>query len=137
MRAFIDTNVIIDVLARREPFYADSRRVLLWCQSGCGCGLVSTLTYANVAYVMRKYAGLEPMLMSINKLHKICETAPMADSTVVYALGSGNSDFEDAMQYESALSAHADVIVTRNPADFNGADIRILSPSEFLKENQI
>ena len=104
MRAFIDTNVIIDVLARREPFYADSRRVLLWCQSGRGCGLISTLTYANVAYVMRKYAGFEPMLQSISNLHKICETAPMADSTVVYAIESGNSDFEDAMQYESGLS---------------------------------
>jgi len=133
MRVFVDTNVIIDVLARREPFYALSRSVLDYCKDGRGNGMVSALTYANVAYVLRKYAGFDQMLSGIRSLHQLLETTPMSDSTVRFAIESGNRDFEDAMQYESALAGRADIIVTRDPDGFVGSEIRVVSPDEFAK----
>ena len=68
MRAFIDTNVIVDVVAKREPFFADSQAILALCAIGEIEGVVSDLTFCNVAYVLRrKSTSLSPEMFVISK----------------------------------------------------------------------
>jgi len=66
MRAFIDTNVLVDVVARREPFFVDSQAVLALCATGELQGVVSDLTFCNLAYVLRKQLGNGRLRESLN-----------------------------------------------------------------------
>lgn len=131
MRVFVDTNVVLDVLARREPFFGDSRKVLDYCERHAGCGILSALTYSTVAYVLRKYAGTEQTGAWLLRLHGLFQTSAIDNDAVSFAIKSGNPDFEDALQYASAISADANVIVTRDPSGFLRARIRVMSPAEF------
>ena len=131
MKAFIDTNVILDVLAGRQPFFADSQRVLAYCEKNPGSGMASVVTFCTVAYVLRKSLGREQMMTMLRTLRKLLVVLPMAARTVDWAIDSGCFDFEDAMQYDCAVSGSADVIVTRDKTGFSTSQIPVVTPAEF------
>ena len=134
MRAFLDTNVIIDVLAAREPFFRDSQRVVDYCERHSGSGFLSSLTFCTVAYVLRKSVGREELPTKLKTLRKIFGVLSVTAGSVDWAIDSPMSDFEDAMQYESAFAAKMDMIVTRDKSGFAGAEMPVLSPSEFVSK---
>ncbi len=133
MTVFLDTNVIIDVLAAREPFFADSQRVVSYCEHNPGSGAVSVLTFCTVAYVLRKAIAKDQLTPMLNKLRKIFTVFAMTSNTVDWAIDLRSSDFEDAMQYECARSGLSDVIVTRDKAGFKNSPIPVMTPAEFLR----
>ena len=132
MKVFLDTNVLIDVLAAREPFFKDSQRVLDYCEKHIGSGYVSVLTYCTVAYVLRKSVGRDRLIPMLRGLRHILTPLPATSKTLDWAIDSLCPDFEDAMQYECALAAEVDVIVTRDKFGFIGSKIPIETPSEFV-----
>jgi len=133
VKAFLDTNVVLDVLLEREPFCHDSRCVLEKCERGEVSGFVSALTFSTVAYVLEKAVGAFVALELIRNFRKTVSVSPVSAESVDWAILSNARDFEDAMQYESAKSVRSDVIVTRDPSGFAGAQIRVMSPAEFLQ----
>ena len=135
MRAFIDTNVIVDVVAKREPFFADSQAVLALCATGEIEGVVSDLTFCNVAYVLRKALGNEELRNGLRVLKNNLTVVPIGEAAITAALGNEMTDFEDAVQLEAARTNHVDVIVTRNVRHFNNSPIRVCTPSELLTED--
>ena len=135
MRAFIDTNVIVDVVAKREPFFADSQSILALCATGDLEGVVSDLTFCNVAYVLRKSLGSTQLRNGLRVLKNHLTIVPIGDAAITAALGNSTTDFEDAVQLESALANRVDVIVTRNVRHFNHSPIRVCTPSELLAED--
>lgn len=132
MKVFLGTNVILDVLAGRQPFFADSQRVMTFCELNPGTGMASVLTFCTVAYVLRKSLGRDQMVVMLRNLRKFVAVLPMADRTVDWAIASGCSDFEDAMQHDCAVSGSADVIVTRDRAGFSNSQIPVVAPTEFM-----
>lgn len=134
MRAFIDTNVIVDVVAKREPFFADSQAVLALCATGDLEGVVSDLTFCNVAYVLRKSLGSTQLRNGLRVLKKHLTVVPVGEAAISAALESETADFEDAVQLEAARANHVDVIITRNVRHFNNSPIRVCTPSELLAE---
>ena len=134
MRVFIDTNVIVDVVAKREPFFADSQAVLALCATGDLEGVVSDLTFCNVAYVLRKSLGSTQLLNGLRVLKKHLTVVPVGEAAISAALESETADFEDAVQLEAARANHVDVIITRNVRHFNNSPIRVCTPSELLAE---
>jgi len=96
-------------------------------------GLVSALTFSTVAYVLEKAVGAASALELIRGFRKAVSVSPVSAESVDWAILNNARDFEDAMQYESAMSAGADVIVTRDPSGFVGAKIPVMSPTEFLE----
>ena len=134
MRAFIDTNVIVDVVAKREPFFADSQAVLALCATGDLEGVVSDLTFCNVAYVLRKSLGSTQLRNGLRVLKKHLTVVPVGEAAISAALESETADFEDAVQLEAARTNHVDVIITRNVRHFNNSPIRVCTPSELLAE---
>ena len=135
MRAFIDTNVIVDVVAKREPFFADSQAVLALCATGDLDGVVSDLTFCNVAYVLRKALGSTQLRNGLQVLKNHLKIVPIGEAAITAALESETADFEDAVQLEAARANQVDVIITRNIRHFNNSPIRVCSPSELLSED--
>lgn len=128
---FIDTNVVIDMLADREGF-ADAASAIF---DAAGRGEIKlsicALSFSNIYYILRKSIGKE---QSINYLSQISEYVSITsvDNNIIFqALSSKFSDFEDGIQYFSALSCgDIDAIVTRNTKDFTHSKIPIKTPQE-------
>lgn len=132
MNVFADTNVLLDVLAQREPFYTDSARIWTLAETGLITGLASSLSLPNLFYILRRGSGRPTAHGAMSILRDIFSLVPLDSQIVNQAIDSGIDDFEDAIQFFSAVRAGADVIVTRNARHYPSADIAIQSPAEFL-----
>jgi predicted nucleic acid-binding protein len=132
MKLFIDTNVVIDVIARREPFLKDSQQILYLCESGKADGVISTLTLCTVSYIMRKFITPGMMRQKLRNFRNILSPADLSLSIIDKAIDSPMSDFEDAVQFYTAVYSDADYIITRNPKHFPQNDIPVLTPTAFL-----
>jgi len=130
-RLFLDTNVVIDLLERREPFWQDAVRLFTEAYHGRVRLFVSPMTYATASFLLRKNGamGVKGLL---NNLRKLSNVSTANEQTVDDSLASQFSDFEDAMQYYCALKAKANVIITRNVKDFSNSKLPVMTPNEFL-----
>ena len=131
MRIALDTNIVIDILQRREPFFADSYLVLLNAlENGDVCMMpVSAMT--DVAYIMRKTPDVKEKLMNVANMLRLTD---VTESDFEEAINSDMPDFEDALLAANARRNKADCIVTRNTADFAQSKVRVISPEVFLSE---
>ena len=131
-KIFLDTNFILDLLARDGEVQVNAVRVL---EEGAKKNLafyVSFLTLANFAYITRK----EPKEKLFDNLKTCCRLFKVIannQTQLIKAIGLNPEDFEDAIQYETALTEKCDCILTRDPKGFEISSIPILSPIEFLE----
>jgi len=132
MKLFIDTNVIIDVIASREPFFADSRAIINLCEMGKTEGIVSTLTLCTVSYVLRKFVTPGTMRAKLRELRNVLSPIDLSVSVIDTAISSNITDFEDAVQFYTAVYSEAEYIITRNVKHFPQGTIPVLTPTEFL-----
>lgn len=129
---FIDTNVALDFLMRREDFYEDAREVMALGYNGYCRLYLSSLSFSNIAYIARKKLVADSLYRCLSDLRELVTVSVVDEMVVDSAISLHAKDFEDAMQYFSAQSVNADCIVTRNVNDFSFSDIQILSPQDFL-----
>jgi len=129
---FIDTNILIDVFTQRENFYINSARVLSLVNRSKFKGFVSALSYPNIYYILRKILGKEKAIEILEKTKTICDTVPLDIKCIELAIVSAFTDFEDAIQYYSAVNSNCVCIVTRNPKHFKKGEISAFNPDEFL-----
>lgn len=133
MKVFIDTNVLLDVLAKRDPFFADSAAVWTLTEEGRFDGLVSPVSFTNIFYVVRKLADAKTARRTLLLLRDAFTPVPCDSRILNLAIDSDFKDFEDAVQYFSAVQAGADCLVSHNPDDFPRAkECPVLTPAEFL-----
>ena len=132
MIVFLDTNVVLEYLLEREDFYENANRLFELAYSAEIPMYISSLSVANIAYVARKNFSREILYDIITDLRKVISFTNVDDLTIQRALILRANDFEDAIQYFSALQAGADCIVTRNVKDFSFSDIEVITPSDFL-----
>ena len=132
MNALIDTNVVVDVLEQREPFFADSLLVLNRAERGEYSAWLCATTITTIFYLVRRHLGTEVAIERIRDLTAICTVAAVNQSVIVAALESKVIDFEDAVLDNAAMTAGADCIITRNESDFRCSSLLIYSPSQFL-----
>ncbi|MDE6295279.1 MAG: PIN domain-containing protein [Muribaculaceae bacterium] len=131
---FLDTNFIIDYFVR-EDFNGEAEKLL---ELGAGQNLkffISYLSVANFAYIMRKMP--QEQLMEI--IFRICSLFHVVNNTrdqILRNLKSGFKDFEDGLQYQCAIAAKCDCIITRNKRDFVNLEIPVMSAGEFLDSTQ-
>ncbi len=126
---FLDTNVVVDLLQKREGFYQYSAQIF-------SLGLemfVSPITFSTASYLLRKL-GTEAIKNVLKDLRIIVDVVEMDHEVIDSSLKSKFNDIEDAMQYYCAKKCNADVIVTRNIKDFSESEINVLSPNAFLAE---
>ena len=133
MKVFLDTNIVIDLLDKREPFYIDAVKLFTLAYQKKITLFVSPMTYATASYLLRKH-GKEGMRKLLNNFRQLSQITTADERVVDAALASSFDDYEDALQYYSALTRNVDVIVTRNKKDFTSVSIPVLSPAELLKQ---
>ena len=134
MKVLIDTNVIVDVALEREPFYAESDRILTLAEEAQIQGYVSASTFSDLYYIIRRDKGRDWTLEFLRQLATFCQVATVDSSAISMALISNFKDFEDAIQYSTAVVNQIDAIVTRNPRDFPVATPRIVTPNQLIQE---
>ncbi len=133
MRVLFDTNVILDVLLEREPFYNDALYLLAKVERTEVNGFICATTVTTIYYLVNKALGKKEANRHIKTLLSFFEIAPVNRSVIEEALNSEFPDFEDAVLHASALTVNADCIVTRNCADFKKAKIPVYSPDELVR----
>lgn len=132
MVLLIDANIILDVLLNRPDFVKDSAMIWKMCETEQMKGYVSTLTFANLVYIMRKQLDPEKIEDVFHKLNLIFEFADFSVSDLTHAAELNWKDFEDAVQSVTAERIHADYIITRNVRDFSKSRVMAFTPSELL-----
>lgn len=129
-KIFLDTNFIVDYFVR-EPYASDAEKVLSSGKMKNYKFYISYLTIANFAYILRKM----PKSLLVDMLTKICSLFEIVQNDkkqITNALLIDADDFEDILQYQSALSAGCNCIITRNQKDFIFSKIPVVSASEFI-----
>lgn len=132
MVILVDTNVIIDFLATREPFFEASSKVIAKCASGELTGYIAFHSIPNLWYILRKI----PEDMRRKWLIDVCEFLTVAgvnhDEVLRAIRMTKFKDFEDCLQDRCAKNVGAKYIVTRNAADFSNSEVPAISPEDFL-----
>ena len=130
---FLDTNIIIDVLANREPFSNFASKLLDYGDKGKISIYISALSYSNIYYILRKNSSHKEMIALLKDIQAISTTIDVTGHIIQEALESPLKDFEDAIQLNTALSnKKIQAIVTRDPKGFKNADISVLTPQEAI-----
>lgn len=132
MRLFLDTNVMLDLLGERDPFYVSAAKIATLADKRSLQIVVSALSYATISYFLSKYDGMEKTKDKLRKFKVISEICELDEVIIEKGQNSDFSDFEDSLQYFSALRTECDIIVTRNGKDFKKSEIPVMSPDEFL-----
>ena len=132
MKLLIDSNVVLDVLLNRTQFYGDSSMIMKMCETNLVEGVVSSLTIANLVYVMRRELNAEKTAEVLNTLSLIFHIADLTAEDVKKAAELKWDDYEDALQAITAKRICADYIATRNIKDFKNSETPALPPSKLL-----
>jgi predicted nucleic acid-binding protein len=131
--AFVDTDIVLDLLARREPFYDAAARLFSLAESGRIALSVSSLTFANLFYILRKQVSARHAHEVLINFKQLVTVLSVDDATIEQALKAGFTDFEDAIQYFTALSAGCSALLTRNGRHYRKAAIDILTAEAYLQ----
>ena len=132
-KIFLDTNIIIDFLGEREVFYEPAAKIMTLADRKKIKIFTSPSSISNSYYLLSKYENTKTALEKIRKFKVLCSISMMDDEVVEKAINSDFKDFEDAMQYFSALASHCDLIVTRNEKDFKDAMIPVMNGESYLQ----
>ncbi len=130
-RLFLDTNIVMDMLQRREPFFLAAANIFALSARKEVELYVTPITYATASYLIgkRDESSVKPMLLRLRSLSHVACTDELV---VEQALLSEFSDVEDALQYFSASNQSVDYIITRNKQDFKASKIPVLTADEFF-----
>ena len=132
MRCLIDANVLLDVLANREPFVEDSSKIWKLCETDRIDGYISTLTFADLVYVLIKELDPQKIENVLNSLKLIFTFTELNEKDLSDAAALKWNDYEDAIQSVIASRIKADCIITRNVKDFKDSSVTAFTPSEIL-----
>ena len=135
MRAYVDTNILVDLVLSRQEFLPNAQRVFAIGYAGEAQLVVSALSFVNTVYLGRKYKfPMDDVLSKLRMIADFVDVADLSGQNVVDMLTSGWRDYEDATQHRSAIDEQADCIVTRNKKDFKAGTLPVLSPVEFFNK---
>ncbi len=131
---FVDTDVIFDLLAKRDPFYSHSARLFTRANRQELTIYVSSLCFGNLNYILSKQKSAAEARKILARFKVLVNVLPVDDKIIELALNSDFRDFEDAIQYYCAIENDMKVIITRNLKDFKQAKIPVLTAEEFVKQ---
>ncbi len=133
-KLLIDTNIIIDLLAKREPFYTEAAMLFTLADKQKLTLCVSSLSFANVNYILLQSKKAEEAKQILRKLKLIVDVLSLDEKIIGLALNDNEfRDFEDALQYYSAIESSAEIIITRNLKDFQKVKLPVMSAAQYLK----
>lgn len=133
IKVLADTNIVIDLLAERHPFYIDAAKLFSLADKKWLEVSVSALTYANTHFILSKEISSVQVKETLRKFKLLTTVLSLHNKIVELALNDNAfADFEDALQYHSAIESGQEAIITRNAKDFKASTIPVMSATEFL-----
>ena len=133
-KIFIDTNIVIDLLSRRNPFFEEAAILFSLADKKHIKLSVSSLTIANTGYTLLRGINSKETKSVLRKLRLIVEILPLDDKIVGLALNDDTfTDFEDGLQYFTAIENNQDIIITRNLKDFKNSKMPVMITKQFLE----
>lgn len=131
---FLDTNIVIDLLANRESFYRSAAQLFSLADKMKLQLCVSALTFANTNYILLKEMKLDEAKLILRKLKLLVKVISLDDKIIGLSLNDSDfKDFENALQYYSALENGDNMIITRNLKDFQKSKIPMLTAEQYLQ----
>jgi predicted nucleic acid-binding protein len=130
---FSDTDIILDVITGRMPFSVEASSLFTLIEEDQIKSSTSSLSFSNIYYVLRKYATHQRVVSRLKELSELLQIMNVDETIIKRALQSGFKDFEDAIQYQTALTnPDIELIVTRNIKDYKQAELPVMTPATFV-----
>lgn len=134
MTILVDTNVVLDLLLKREPYNIAAQTIITKCAEREVIGYLAAHSIPNLFYILRKNYTQKERRKFIKNLCDIFRISDLNEEKIISAIDNEDfTDFEDCLQEECAVEAMADYIVTRNPEDYRGSRVKVILPDEFVK----
>jgi len=131
-RIFVDTDICLDLLSGRKPFNAIAEQLFTLADRGKINVCVSSLSFANIDYILQSQYKKDDSRKILSKFKTLVSVLAVDDKIIDLALTSGFTDFEDAIQYNTAIENNIKILLTRNLKDYKKAIIQIMNPETFL-----
>ena len=131
-KVFVNTDIIYDLLAKRDPFYLAAARLFTLADEGKIQIFISALSLANIHYLISKQQSKDEAKQILRKFKVLVHVTPLNEKIIDLALNSEFTDFEDAIQYFSALQNEVELLLTRNLRDYKKAQISVLTAQDFI-----
>ena len=133
-KMLIDTNVLLDYLLEREPFFEYAKGIMVSCAEGKVKGCIAAHSIPNIFFILRKDYNTKERREILSTLCSIFDVEGIDKAKLLFGLANEDfTDFEDCLQMECAKSYGADYIVTRNVADYSVSEIKAIEPKDYLK----
>ena len=133
-KVFIDTNIVIDLLSKREPFFEEAAELFSLADKQKIELSISTLTIANTSYTLLRHLDSQKVKSILRKLRLILKLLPLDEKIVGLALNDESfRDFEDALQYFTALENGNELIITRNLKDYKNSKLPTMTARQFIE----
>jgi predicted nucleic acid-binding protein len=130
---FLDTNIVLDLLAYRMPFYTEAAKLFSLADKEKIKLSISALCLADSNYILSRQNPEMEVRKILRRFKVLVNVLPLDDKITDLALNSEFKDFEDAIQYFTAIENDQDIIITRNQPDFKESKIPIMTAGEFIK----
>lgn len=133
-KIFIDSDVVIDFFTDREPFANPASEIFELNEQGTLELYISAVSINNIYYIIRKYLGPKRAIQTIEMLTEMIQIVGTTREEIVQALKNDFKDFEDSIQYSTALTIDGvEAIITRNVKDYDKSEIAVFTPENYLK----
>ena len=132
-KIFVDTDIILDLLSSREPFYIYSANLFSAADKNEIKIFVSSLSFSNLNYILSKQYSSDQAKKRLLKFKTLVNVLSVTDKVVDLALSSDFKDFEDGLQYFTAIENNIKTLLTRNLKDYKNAEISVMTAEQFLR----
>jgi len=132
MKLFLDANVVLDLILKRQPFFETIAEIITIAENKNYKLYMSSVTFVTINYVACKFTDKKNVLESLKKLRIVVAVLSVSETEIDKALYSKFNDFEDAVQHYCALKHNCNYIITRDLKDFKNSEIPVMTPTEFL-----
>lgn len=133
-KVLFDTNIILDIVLKRQPHFVQAARLFSLIDDTVITGFMTATTITDIYYITKKDMGDAAALDFIGNLLQVIDVITVDKETIRQALSAGMKDFEDAVQATAAQRNGIEVIITRNKDDFADSGLKVFAPDEFLTE---
>ena len=131
-KILVDTNIVIDLLSKRKEFYKSASRLFTLSENKKIKLAISSLTFANTFYLLSKELDTAKTKEILRIFKLLVKVLPMDDKIIDLSLNSDFKDFEDAIQYYTAIENKLEIIITRSLKDFKPSKIPVMTASDYL-----
>jgi predicted nucleic acid-binding protein len=134
VKVLLDTNIIVDIALERQPFFSNSEAILSFVELEQIEGYISASSFGDLYYIIRREKGRDLTTEFLRHIASLCQIATVDSTVINMALNSNFKDFEDDIQYSTAVQNNLGAIVTRNPRDYPVTTPRILTPEQLIQD---